>query len=136
MIVWLLIWQLVPAFGSDGTCFPNLTLIDINRADLRDPLHHEASQPNSQKAKHRAPVSFRIEGPLCETERHCCSKDVTVSQGAAEITDIIWLAKHGTIHLNPNLHFLVTPCVVRIHQGSSLHLSITLGTCAPYREAS
>lgn len=81
---WLVTWQLASAisFALAGgrTCLPTVTFTGIHDEPIES--RREVTQPMEEKVQ-QAWIHFRVDGPFCGKQGHCCATDVNVSQGAA-----------------------------------------------------
>ena len=83
---WLVPWQLASAISvalaGGSTCLPNVTFTGIHNEPIES--RREVTQPTDEKAQ-EASTQFRVDGPFCGRQGHCCATDVSVSEGAASL---------------------------------------------------
>jgi hypothetical protein len=81
---WLVTWQLASAISvalaGGSTCLPNVTFTGIYDEPIES--RREVTQPTDEKVQ-QASTQFRVDGPFCGRQGHCCATDVSVSEGAA-----------------------------------------------------
>ena len=80
----LMTWQLASAISCalahGSTCVLNVTFTGIHdkpidsRRDITQPIEEEVQEAWNH---------FRVDGPFCGRQGHCCATDVSVNQGAA-----------------------------------------------------